>query len=223
VRRVACTPRFIKVVEEVVKGGKQDEETAALAGQSAVHGARPVNYNQFKCSRFIAIDLIKVEYEPIAAMDLGGKPDDYDIGEEKVFLKSDPSKSLSYAQAAQRAIELGGAFSGKEASEDLNPITQASVAALAGSGLIGVAKDKLDIRGQPPAFAVGFMTIELDVESGKWQILDYLGVADCGTVIHPMGLANQVRGGAVMWGSAWLRPSAMCSISSLGFQPMSDS
>ena len=45
---VSCTPRFIKVVEEVVKGGKQDEETAALAGQSAVHGARPVNYNQFK-------------------------------------------------------------------------------------------------------------------------------------------------------------------------------
>jgi len=45
---VACTPRFIKVVEEVVKGGKQDEDTATLAGQSAVHGARPVNYNQFK-------------------------------------------------------------------------------------------------------------------------------------------------------------------------------
>jgi xanthine dehydrogenase YagS FAD-binding subunit len=45
---VSCMPRFIKVVEEVVKGGKQDEETAALAGQSAVHGARPVNYNQFK-------------------------------------------------------------------------------------------------------------------------------------------------------------------------------
>ena len=45
---VSCTPRFIKVVEEVVKGGKQDEETAALAGQSAIHGARPVNYNQFK-------------------------------------------------------------------------------------------------------------------------------------------------------------------------------
>jgi xanthine dehydrogenase YagS FAD-binding subunit len=45
---VACTPRFIQVVEEVVKGGKQDEETAALAGQTAVHGARPVNFNQFK-------------------------------------------------------------------------------------------------------------------------------------------------------------------------------
>ncbi len=30
------------------------------------------------------------------------------------------------------------------------------------------------------------------------EILDYLGVADCGTVIHPQGLAAQVRGGAVM-------------------------
>jgi len=45
---VACTPRFIKVVEDVVKGGKQDEETAELAGKTATHGARPVTYNQFK-------------------------------------------------------------------------------------------------------------------------------------------------------------------------------
>jgi CO/xanthine dehydrogenase Mo-binding subunit len=134
----------------------------------------------------------------IAAMDLGGKPEDYDIGGEKVFLKSDPSKSLTYAKAAQRAIELGGAFSGKEMAEDLNPITKASVTALAGTGLIGVAKDKLPIRGMPPALAAGFVMIELDVETGKWEILEYIGVADCGTVIHPMSLATQVKGGAVM-------------------------
>src|SRR5207253_5960184 len=54
------------------------------------------------------------------------------------------------------------------------------------------------IRGMPPALAAGFIMIELDVETGKWQILEYLGVADCGTVIHPMGLATQVKGGAVM-------------------------
>jgi CO/xanthine dehydrogenase Mo-binding subunit len=134
----------------------------------------------------------------IAAMDLGGKPEDYDIGGEKVFLKSDPSKSLTYAKAAQRAIELGGAFSGKEMAEDLNPITKAAVQGLAGTGLIGVAKDKLPIRGMPPALAAGFVMIELDVETGKWEILEYIGVADCGTVIHPMSLATQVKGGAVM-------------------------
>jgi xanthine dehydrogenase YagS FAD-binding subunit len=45
---VAATPRFLKVIDEVVKGGKQDEETAMLAGKTAIHGARPVTYNQFK-------------------------------------------------------------------------------------------------------------------------------------------------------------------------------
>jgi CO/xanthine dehydrogenase Mo-binding subunit len=49
-----------------------------------------------------------------------------------------------------------------------------------------------------PALAAGFIEIELDVETGKVEILDYLGVADCGTVNHPQGLATQIKGGAVM-------------------------
>jgi len=155
------------------------------------------SFTQSRTNYVAAVDA-KEKLLKIAATDLGGKPEDYDIGGEKVFLKSDPSKSLSYAKAAQRAIELGGAFSGKEMAEDLNPITKASVQGLAGSGLIGVAKDKLPIRGMPPALAAGFMMIELDIETGRWEILEYVGVADCGTVIHPMSLATQVKGGAVM-------------------------
>lgn len=51
--RVACggvsaVPRFVSVVEEVVKGSAQDEETAELAGKTATHGARPVTFNQYK-------------------------------------------------------------------------------------------------------------------------------------------------------------------------------
>ena len=51
--RVACggvsaVPRRLTVVEEVIKGKSQDADIAKLAGQSAVRGARPVNYNQFK-------------------------------------------------------------------------------------------------------------------------------------------------------------------------------
>jgi len=155
------------------------------------------SFTQSRTNYVAAMDA-KAKLMQIGAQALGGKADDYDIGDEKVFLKSDPSKSLTYAQAAQKAIDLGGAFSGKDAPADLNPITKASVAALAGSGLIGVAKDKLAIRGMPPAFAAGFVMIELDVETGKHEILEYVGVADCGTVIHPMGLGGQVAGGAVM-------------------------
>ena len=35
-------------VEEIVSGSAKDEETAALAGKSAVRGAAPLNYNHFK-------------------------------------------------------------------------------------------------------------------------------------------------------------------------------
>ncbi|MEE8093494.1 MAG: xanthine dehydrogenase family protein subunit M [Gammaproteobacteria bacterium] len=45
---VQCVPRRLTVVEEVVTGSPQDEETAALAGQAAVRGATPLNYNHFK-------------------------------------------------------------------------------------------------------------------------------------------------------------------------------
>ena len=88
--------------------------------------------------------------------------------------------------------------SGQKAPDDINPMTRASVAGLAGSGLIGVAKDNLEAGGTPPALATGFIQIELDIETGTFDIIDYLGVADCGTVLHPEGLAQQIKGGAVM-------------------------
>ncbi len=143
-----------------------------------------------------AVDAV-AKLKEIAAKDLGGEPEQYEIDGAKVFLKSNPSKSLTYAAAAQRAIELGGKYSGKEMPDDIHFITKASVTALAGTGLIGVAKDKLPVAGAPSAFAACFVEIELDVETGQHRIIDSLGIADCGTVIHPAGLATQIKGGAV--------------------------
>lgn len=143
-----------------------------------------------------ALDALN-KLKDIAAKQLGGTPDDYDIDGKRVFHKGNPRRGLTYAQAAQRAIELGGKYSGHELPADINAMTQASASALAGSGLIGVAKDTLPVDGQPAAFAAAFIQIELDVETGQHRIIDYLAVADCGTVIHPMGLATQIKGGAV--------------------------
>ena len=134
----------------------------------------------------------------IAAIVLGGSPENYQIGNETIFDIKNPEKKITYAEAAQQAIEIGGRFDGHEMPEDINPMTRASVEGVKGSGLIGVAKDNYDINATPPALAAGFMAIELDTETGKFEILEYEGVIDCGTVIHPMGLSNQVKGGAVM-------------------------
>jgi xanthine dehydrogenase molybdenum-binding subunit len=134
----------------------------------------------------------------IAAATLGGAADDYDIENETVFAKADRTRSMTYAAAAQRAVELGGRYSGQEVPQDVNAVTKSAVAAIAGQGLIGVAKDNIAVTGMVPAIAVGFVEIELDKETGKVDIIDYLGVADCGTVLHPMGLRAQIRSGAVM-------------------------
>jgi xanthine dehydrogenase YagS FAD-binding subunit len=45
---VACTPRLLAVVNDVVRGKAVDDQLAQLAGQSVTRGARPLNYNHFK-------------------------------------------------------------------------------------------------------------------------------------------------------------------------------
>jgi len=146
---------------------------------------------------FVAATDALGKLKEIAAMDLGGSPEDYDIGDEAVFRVSDPDQRLTYAEAAQRAIELGGKYSGQEMPEDLHDITKSAVAGLAGTGLIGVAKDNLFREGVVAGIAIGFIEIELDLETGQVEILDYVGVSDCGTVLHPQSLATQINGGAV--------------------------
>jgi len=133
----------------------------------------------------------------IGSMVMGGTSDNYQIADEKIVAKTG-GKSITFAEAAQKAIELGGKFSGQEVDEELNPMTKASAKALAGTGLVAAAKDKQPKKGVVPGLAAAFIEIELDAETGRVDIIDYLGIPDVGTVLHPKGLAAQVRGAAVM-------------------------
>lgn len=49
----------------------------------------------------------------------------------------------------------------------------------------------------PPPFMVGFAEIETDLETGKVELIDYVGVVDCGTVINPSLATIQAEGGIV--------------------------
>ncbi len=168
--------------------------------------ALPWNLGQFGSNtsftmsrtNYVAAMDAKRKLQEIAAMDLGGKADDYDVGGQMVFLKSDKSKNLTFAAAAKRAVELGGKYDGHTPPDNIFFLTKASVAQLSGSGLIGVAKDTLKMDNHVATFTVGMMMIELDTETGKFEIKDYVATADCGTVVFPMGLHHQIRGGSVM-------------------------
>lgn len=139
-----------------------------------------------------------IKIKQIAALRLGGSEEDYELQNERVQHSNDPNASLSFAEVAQIAIEEGGSYSGLTYPDEINPMTKRAVDHLAGSGLIGVGRDNLARSGSVAALAAGFIEIELDLETGDWEIKDYVGIADCGTVLHPLGLSHQVKGGAVM-------------------------
>ena len=155
------------------------------------------SFTMTRTNHVAAMDALQ-KLKQIAAIRMGGRAEDYDTGDEAVFHRDNPGRRMSYASAARWAIEMGGPYSGQNLPDDLNPMTRRSAEALAGTGLIGVARDSDRHTGTVPALAAGFIEVEVDVETGMVAIIDYLGVADCGTVLHPQSLATQIKGGAVM-------------------------
>lgn len=49
----------------------------------------------------------------------------------------------------------------------------------------------------PPPFIAGFAEVEVDKDTGKVQLIDYVAVIDCGTVINPNLATIQAEGGLV--------------------------
>lgn len=49
----------------------------------------------------------------------------------------------------------------------------------------------------PPPFVAGFAEVEIDKETGKVDLLDYVAVIDCGTVVNPNLARVQAEGGLV--------------------------
>jgi CO/xanthine dehydrogenase Mo-binding subunit len=105
---------------------------------------------------------------------------------------------MAYARAATRAIELSGKFEGHELPDDIHPVTKASGDAMAGLGLMGVAKDSYPRDGNTFSFVIGFAEVEVDVETGKTVLVEYLGVGDVGTVVNPRSLRGQIQGGSCL-------------------------
>jgi len=134
----------------------------------------------------------------IAAMDLGGRPDDYRVGGGRVYQRANSARHLTFAQAAQRAIKLGGKYDGHELPANIHATTRASATALAGLGLMGVAKDVYPRDGETHSYVVGFAEVEVDVETGVVKLVDYAAVADVGIVVNPRGLGGQVLGGSCL-------------------------
>ena len=163
---------------------------------SCVSGGSQTIHAHTRSSHAAASDAIK-KLQEIAAKDLGGRPQDYVVANERVFRKGGGA-GMTLAKAAQRAIELGGTYDGHELPTDINAVTKRSATALAGQGLMGVAKDNYKRDGATYSFVAAFAEVEVDVETGVYRLLDYHAVADVGSVIHPRSLGGQILGRSIL-------------------------
>jgi CO/xanthine dehydrogenase Mo-binding subunit len=163
---------------------------------TCVSGGSQTTHAMTRAAHAVAMDA-RQKLQEIAAKSLGGKPEDYTVANERVFRKGSGS-GMTLAQAARRAIELGGKYDGHEAPADVNKTTKVSIAALAGQGLVAAARDNYPRDGMTHSYVASFAEIEVDVETGKYYIVDFLAYADVGTVLHPHSLGGQVLGRSIL-------------------------
>ncbi len=169
---------------EIVWGstGKHVAWSSPQAGSQTIHAHTRAH--------LAAAQDLKQKLQEIAALEMGGRPESYTVSNGRVG-------RMTFAQAAEAAIKRGGKFDGHEMPKDINGMTKASVTALAGQGLIGVARDNFPRKGNTQSWVASFAEVEVDVETGEYHLVDYCAATDCGTVINPRGLAAQLHGGGV--------------------------
>ena len=170
-------------------------DTSQSLPYTCVSGGSQTTHAMTRAAHAAAMDA-KRKLQEIAAKVLGGRPESYEVGNERVFGKH--GAGLTLAEAAGHALRLGGIYDGHDQAAELNKMTKASVQALAGLGLVGAAKDRYPRDGTTFSYVASFAEVEVDVETGKYFIVDFLASADVGTVIHPRALGGQVLGRSVL-------------------------
>jgi CO/xanthine dehydrogenase Mo-binding subunit len=161
--------------------------TCVSAGSQTAHAMT-------RAAHAAATDAIK-KLQEIAAKTKGGNPEAYKVANGKV---SGPGGTMTFAQAAQKAIEIGGKYDGHEMPDDINNFTKTSVKALAGQGLIAVARDSYPRDGQSQSYVIGYAEVEVDTETGVVKVLEYNAIGDVGRILNPRSLKGQLFGGSML-------------------------
>jgi CO/xanthine dehydrogenase Mo-binding subunit len=163
---------------------------------SAIQGGSMTTHAHTR-SNWAAGHEAKKRLQEIAADRFGGSPDSFDVSNGRVFRRGNRGQAMTFGQASERAIQLGGVYDGSELPEDINEMTTRSATALAGRGLVVAIKDNYETGGRNMSFCIGFAEVEVDTETGAVELKDYKVAADAGTILHPQNFAGQVHGGGI--------------------------
>ncbi len=103
-------------------------------------------------------------------------PDELEIQEDQIFIKSQPDKGHSI-QELVRALYSPT----REIPQELNPGLELS--------------HSFSLQGAAISAGTHVVAVEVDIETGVVTLLRYVAVEDCGKVINPAMVDGQIRGG----------------------------
>lgn len=106
------------------------------------------------------------------------------------------SEAATYLNVNPKTIEFDGTtFTSNDKSVTLNEL---SVKLLYNSNQHQVAVTESYFgKVSPPPFMAAYAEVEVDTETGEYEVLNYVTVTDCGTTINPMLAKGQVEGGII--------------------------
>ena len=175
-----CSRMVAEVLEHAVG---TDARSSGATRASTWHGAR----RRRAARRFMRTRArttrrrmdAKQKLQEIAAQELGGSPDELRPSRNERVVPKGPARDDVRA-GGDAAIKLGGKYDGHEMPNDINDDDEdVGRQRLAGQGLMGVARDNFGRKGNTQSWVAGFAEVEVDVETGEYQLVDYLAVADC--------------------------------------------
>jgi CO/xanthine dehydrogenase Mo-binding subunit len=167
-------------------------DSSKIFPYTCASGGSQTTHAMTRAAHSVASECVQ-KLKEVAAKSLGGSPENYQVANQRVFRKGGGAR-LSFAQAAQKAIQLGGIYDGHEAPPDVHKLTRQSVGMLQGQGLVVSAKDKYPRDGDTFSYVASFAEVEVDMETGKYYLVDFLAYADVGAVLHPRALGGQILG-----------------------------
>ena len=135
--------------------GESGSRTTSYTGTAVIAAAEQVRKQIFKT----------------AASQLEVKPEDLDLKDGLVFVKTDPSQNIPLKKALRRTRGFIG-------QATTNP-----------------RKRMWDVAGK--SFAAHFAEVEVDVLTGFTKVTRYVAAHDSGTIINRLSAESQVKGGVI--------------------------
>ena len=165
IAQIAAEELGIPVTEVAVDIG--DTETCPFSGSS---GGSTTAASVGPAVRTAAADA-RLQLFEYAALDLKVKPEELGARRGKIFVKSDPQKSMGFKEVARKAGN--------------NMVI--------GKGFRGPNPDGYSLN----TFGVHFAEVEVDMETGKVTVLRHVAAHHSGRAFNPLTMTNQILGGVI--------------------------